>query len=87
MAEHEALLQKIRGYAKASRLRFTRHARERMKQRGAGEQDVRRALEHAHRCHAGNEPDRWKVTGPDVDGDDLDIVVMIEDGLLLITVM
>jgi hypothetical protein len=31
--------------------------------------------------------DARKVTGPDVDGDDLDIVVVIDDGLLIITVM
>jgi hypothetical protein len=87
MAENEALLQQIRGYAKASRLSFTRHARERMGQRGVGEQDVRKALVHANRCQEGNEPNRWKVTGPDVDGDALDIVVVIDDGLLIITVM
>jgi hypothetical protein len=28
----------------------------------------------------------WKVTGPDLDGDALDLVLVIEDGLLVVTV-
>ncbi len=28
----------------------------------------------------------WTVTGPDLDGDDLEIALIIEDGLLVITV-
>lgn len=86
LGEQEALRQ-IKGYAQANRLQFTRHALTEMRNAGAEEQDVRRALHQAHGCRVGNQPGRWKVTGPDLEGDDLDVVVKIEDGLLIITVM
>jgi hypothetical protein len=57
-----------------------------MENAGAEEQDVRSALQQSRSCCAGNRPGRWKVTGHDLEGDDLEVVVMIEDGLLIITV-
>jgi len=64
---------------------FTRHARERMAARGAIAKDVLAALSGAGACEAA-DGGRWKVTGPDLDGDDLTAVVAIEDDVVVVTV-
>lgn len=64
---------------------MTRHARERMRQRGADFTDVRHALIRAQTCTPADR-DRWKATGPDRDGDDLTCVVALEDGVIVVTV-
>ena len=47
--------------------------------------DIRRALSEA--SSATQQPkDRWKVVGPDLDGDELTVIVIIEDGLIVCTV-
>ena len=46
----------------------------------------RRAEGARDRAHLRAQPNgRYKVTGPDFDGDDLDFVVTIEDGVLIVT--
>ncbi len=77
-------LTEIRGYASAGRVRFTRHALQRMAQRGAREADVLYALTNAAGCVADGV--NWKATGPDMDGDELTAIVVIEGGLLVVTV-
>lgn len=84
MTPTEALAD-VRGYAAAGRHFITRHAWDSMDKRGIVEASVRRALQGATSCVPGNEPDRWKVTGLDVDGDELHVVVVIEDGLVVVT--
>ncbi len=82
MTEGEAL-ECIRRLATQNRIFFTKHARIRMDERGADRLDVRHALEHAHTCAASG--DRWKVTGPDTDNDDLSCVVVVEGDVVIIT--
>lgn len=77
-------LRDIQGFAKAYRIRFVRHASERMAQRGADREDVRRALMTATSCAASGE--RWKVSGVDVEGDELTVVCVLEDGVVVVTV-
>jgi hypothetical protein len=86
MTEAEALAR-VRGYALAGRFVFSRtgHAGLRMRQRNVRLQDVRSALVRAFHCSA-QENGRSKVEGPDVDGDDLTVIVLIEDGLIIVTV-
>jgi hypothetical protein len=43
------------------------------------------ALMHAKDCHAESE-DRWLVEGDDMDGDSLKAVVVLEDGVIVVTV-
>lgn len=86
MKAAEALVV-IRGYAQANRITFTTHALEEMTAARAAKEDVQNALAKGTDCRAGNAVDRWKVQGPDRDGDSLDVVVIIEDGLLIVTVM
>ena len=80
-----AALENVRGYAAAGRVRVSSHARARMKQRNVRREDLRSALVYAAACSAQVEG-TWKVAGPDADGDDLTVVVAIEEGLLVVTV-
>lgn len=82
-AEAEAL-RDIRGYAAAGRVEYTRHARQRMGERGVVREDVECALRDATRCES--EPqERWRVYGVDRDGVDLVVVVVLEAGVLVVT--
>jgi len=77
-------LQDIRGYASANRIGYGPHAVQRMLERNVRRVDVRNALVHARKCRA--QPNaRFKVTGPDFDGDELDVIVVIADGVLVVT--
>ncbi len=76
-------LADIRGYAAANRI--LRHAWQRMGERGAQYEDVRHALGGARRCRAAGQG-RWKVTGDDLDGDELTLVASIEAGVIVVTV-
>ncbi len=80
-----AALAGIRGYAAANRIRILRHAWQRMGERGTQYEDVRHALAGARRCRAADQG-RWKVTGDDLDGDELTLVVAIEAGVIVVTV-
>jgi hypothetical protein len=76
----------IRGYAAAGRLAYTHHALERMDQRNVSRADVVRALVNARSCRAGETVQKWIACGPDMDGDDLDVVLVIRAGLVIVTV-
>jgi hypothetical protein len=82
----EQALKDIQGFAGANRITFTKHARERMAERGASLADVREALLTAKSCSAGDKPGKWIVPGADLDGDDLTVVCVIESGVVVITV-
>ncbi len=55
-----------------------------MHERGVLQADLRHALVNARSC-AVQRSDSWRVEGIDLDGDDLSVVVVIEDGLLVVT--
>jgi len=81
-------LRVIRGLAKVNRVRFTAHAAREAVECGATRDDVRRALANAKSVRAsgrGRASD-WTVLGPDAEGDDLEVAVILEDGILVITV-
>ncbi len=80
-----AALVEIRGYAAANRIRISRHAWQRMAERGAQYEDVRHALATARRCRE-QDGDRWKVSSADRNGDELVLVVVIEAGVIVVTV-
>ena len=85
MSPTEAL-ETIRRYAVAGLVAFTAHARGRMAQRNVSLDDVLRALINAKSARATDAADKWIACGPDLDGSDLDVVVVIEAGLVVITV-
>lgn len=78
-------LDAIHGYAAANRIEVSGHARKRMRQRGVSHNDLRHALANATGCRTQPEG-RWRVEGADLDGDLLSAVVVIEDGVVVVTV-
>lgn len=80
-----AALTDVRAHAAAGRISLTTHARARMAQRNVKPGDLRSALVSAASCKDQLDG-KWKVTGPDLDGDALDVVVVIEAGVLVVTV-
>lgn len=82
----EALLE-VRRCAVAGSVRLDApHVRLRMAQRNVRAGDVLSALMHATTCSHGSEPGRWKACGPDLDGDELTVVVVFEAGVVVVTV-
>ena len=78
------ILDTIRGLALANRIIMTGHAELRMRQRNVFPGDVRSALVRSKSARA-QKDGSWRVDGPDMDGDDLTVVVVIEDGLVVVT--
>jgi hypothetical protein len=77
-------LQAIRALAVKGRVRVKPHAYQRMQQRNVTFRDVSSALCRASTCEVNN--DKWRVTGPDGDGDSLTCIVAVEDDVVVITV-
>ena len=78
-------LAEIQRLASLNRLVFTSHAAKRMDQRGAKREDVRAALVSATSARA-QDRGGWRVEGGrDRDGDDLTVIVDIEDDVIVIT--
>ena len=78
------VLDAIRGYAAANRYEVEKHAYSRMRQRKIQMADLHNALTKAFRCSL-QQNERWRVEGPDLDGDELIVIVAIEDGLIVVT--
>jgi hypothetical protein len=57
-----------------------------MAQRNVRANDVLSALQNAQACGVGSEAGRWKVTGPDLDGEELVVVVVFEVDVIVVTV-
>jgi len=77
-------LRDIRGYAATGRMRIEAHARQRMRERNVRYADLAHALSNASAC-ALQPNGRWRVEGADPDGDDLTAIVVLEDGLVVVT--
>ena len=78
-------LADIRGFGAANRIRIGRQARERMVELGVLYEDVRNALATARSCKV-QDGGRWKVFGNDRDGDELVLIVVLEAGVIVVTV-
>jgi len=76
----------IKGYARANRVVFTAHARRSLKGGRAGKGDVLHALICATRCERADAPDRWMVVGVDTADDSLTLIVVIAEGVVVVTV-
>lgn len=79
------VLDKIKRAAIQGSVVFSSHAELRMRHRGASHRDVLCALETAKAARHQPDNDRWLVEGADCDGDDLDVVVAIEAGVIVVT--
>jgi hypothetical protein len=80
-----AALEAIRRLAGRRQVRFTLHALDRMDERGVRRVDVTHALTSAKACRAQGDG-KWKVTGGDLDGDELTVIVVIEADAIVVTV-
>lgn len=81
-------LEKIRGLASANRVFWAigGHVDKRMRERGVQYGDIRSALMNATRAVYQRDNDRWRTEGPDLDGDELTVVVIVEADLIVCTV-
>lgn len=77
-------LRDIRGYASAGRIVLTGHARQRMRDRSVDREDLRHALADAAACEL-EEDDKWRVFTSDLDGNELQVIVAIEAGVVVVT--
>ncbi|HET7504270.1 MAG TPA: DUF4258 domain-containing protein [Kofleriaceae bacterium] len=85
MTDAEALAL-IRRMVRRGDVVFTRHAQDRMDERGASTDDVCNALVTARTAAHEPDRDRWKVSGgTDLDGDALQVVVAIEADVIVVT--
>ena len=83
--DDQAALADVRGYARAGRIHYTRHAREQMTERNVRAQDVQFALARAATCTQ-QQGERWLVVGPDLAGAPLTLVIVLDDGAVVVTV-
>lgn len=86
----EEALRVARAAAEANRLRFTRHATQRMQERTATHADVRQAIRTSDAAAlSDNASNRWLLSGGgDLDDCELRVVVAIdEDGEVTVTVV
>lgn len=83
--DRRQVLDDIRGYAAARRIRLQSHGRKRMSERGITYDDLRYGLMNATACEQ-VESGRWKVDSSDRSGDQLTVIILFWDGLLVVTV-
>jgi len=82
----QAMLELVRSYTRANRWEVDLvHGQQRMQQRGVSFSDVEHALLNASQCQV-QANGRWKLQSWDLDGDDLTLIVVVEDGVVVITV-
>lgn len=84
--EAPAALEAILGFAAANRIRFTRHARDQMAERGVTRADVRHALLRASQAIWQGDKQNWRVNSFDLASDKLRVILAIEDGDVVVTV-
>lgn len=81
----QQMLELVRSYTRANRWEVEQHhGRPRMQQRGVSFADVEHALLNAMQCRV-QENGRWKLVSRDLDGDDLTLVVTVDDEVIVIT--
>jgi hypothetical protein len=79
------VLEDIRGYAAARRVRVASHGRRRMSELGVTYDDLRYGLMNATECEQA-EDGRWRVGSTDRSGDRMTVILLFWDGLLVVTV-
>ena len=65
---------------------LTFHAQARMSERNVQRADIVECGRTAKRCIHDSTKDTYKVSGVDLDGDDLTVVVGIDNGVVVVTV-
>lgn len=79
------MLELVRSLTRANRWEVDQyHGQSRMQQRGVSFADVEHALLNATQCRV-QENGRWKLVSCDLDGDDLTLIVFVDDEILVMT--
>lgn len=91
-SELDQILMDLRGYASANRVITTAHARKQMRVRRVKYADLRHALIVMRTCKRSYEQDgswqgKWEVASCDEEGVPLTLIVVADDGVVVITVM
>jgi hypothetical protein len=80
-------LEEIQRLAGLGRVVYTKHARDRMSDRGATARDVRKALLSATDATYQADRQNYRVSGgTDTDGDDLTVIVDLEADVIVVTI-
>lgn len=82
----DEVLAEVRRCGARGLVRYSTHALRRMDERNVREKDVLCALRSAARCGPADRPGRWKVFGQDLDDDELVLVVVLQAGVIVVTV-
>lgn len=87
MNESDAL-RAIRRIARTGLIILSRHAQSRMQKRNVRFSDVRYALRNVTtvKRSASDHASDWIATGPDLDGEELTAAVILQGGVLVVTV-
>jgi hypothetical protein len=81
------ILDEIKDLAARDRISIRFHARQRMGERGATYEDVKRALVTARRAVWQDDHGTWRVVGGvDLDGDELQVAVDVQADVIVVTV-
>jgi hypothetical protein len=83
MTPQEALAQ-IQAYARKRQIWLTEHVCQRMHQRNVRMKDIYSAINTAHLCEK-QEDDKWKVTGQDLDNEELTLIIAIDGMNVIVT--
>ncbi len=87
MHSAQTILAECHSAGTSGRFIFGSHALDRMKERNASRGDVRSALTSASLAAFQPDNGRWKITGgTDRSGEALDLAVVFENGIVVITV-
>lgn len=80
------VIQECHLAGRLGRFEISQHAEERMLQRGAAFRDVKAALISCSSARWQTDQESWKMEGGvDTDGDPLTIAVVLENGVLVVT--
>lgn len=85
-ADEQKALKDAAGYAAAGRVRYSPHAQKRIEERcGGADNNVLAAIKSATKCTA-QDNGRYRLTGGvDIDGDDMTVIILFDDGVLVVT--
>ena len=75
----------VRSHAREGRVKYARHALRQMSVRGIGSCDVEDVLRHAGSCDV-HEDETWWVSGPGIAGDEMSVIVALEQAGLVVLV-
>ena len=84
MTPADALVE-IQGCARLNYIRFSTHARQRMRERNVTYREVLFVIQKCTKIE--DSAGCWCIWGPSGSGDDLKIVLVLQNGILVVTIL